>query len=245
MCFWTTSSYQRSKRSLHSLLSTRAASTHGISTIEFSFIAPILFAIVFAVIYFGQVYSARVSLSTAVGAVRTGFARGDLSVVLPGLATIPDIANFKSSPGNPHVPPAHLADLLASTDQNGVAPGKAFGANGIYATMLADTYGGSPAPALKDLSETKLYTLVFISQMMAQSIGPSLRYPCEERGCLYCKFLPDPGTPGDPSTRYTGVECSYRPSSMFLDPVLSLLSLMTGGLVDSDITLTRRRVFDP
>lgn len=214
----------------------------GISTIEFALIAPLLLMLIFSVIYFGHAYSARISLTTAVGAVRTGFTRGELDL-FTGIQTIPDINSYLSGGGNDHIPPARLRELLASPDLNGIGAGQAYGSAGTYASMLNSVYGGSPG--LKQLSETKLYTLVYVNQMMLQSIGPSLRFPCQEKGCLYCEFLPDFLAPGDPGTSHTGIKCSYRPSNVFLDPVLAMIGVITGGAIDPNVVITRSSAFVP
>ena len=92
---------------------------------------------------------------------------------------------------------------------------------------------------------------------MKQSVGSSVRYPCNPNGvngagCLACKNIdPEPyldnaaGVAGSPgySRQFVGVECAYRPSNILLNPFLGLLRMIVGEDINTLLVIKRKSFF--
>ena len=99
----------------------------------------------------------------------------------------------------------------------------------------------NPAGGLRGMPPEYIYTLVYLNEYMRQSVGGSVRYPCEPdapdaAGCFSCTFLnPDDwGTvPGSynktPPTDRIGVECRYQPGHYLIEPIQGLLRFVSGN----------------
>lgn len=100
-------------------------------------------------------------------------------------------------------------------------------------------------PSTRGLPRTYLYALVYTLIALKQSVGNTVRYPCDPEdttkasriydGCLICDFLNPTGlaeakwdTSPVPENAIR-MRCRYRPRSMFVGPLLHFLGRATGS----------------
>ncbi len=89
-----------------------------------------------------------------------------------------------------------------------------------------------------DLSKKYAYALVYLNEALRQSVGNSVRFPCDPKdedlpgsyserqhgsGCLGCKFL-DP----EPNNADYTLSCKFHAGADLLNPVSNLLGMLTG-----------------
>ncbi|MBN8550318.1 MAG: hypothetical protein J0M12_13465 [Deltaproteobacteria bacterium] len=115
--------------------------------------------------------------------------------------------------------------------------------------MIAPLLGVEPllsAPYFQKLPPEYIYTIIYVLQSLRQSIGNSIRFPCDPSapdgaGCVLCKFL-NPVTldstpltsnspaPSEIPRRTIALECTYKPASHLLGPLRGMLSAISGPL---------------
>ncbi|MCB0339406.1 MAG: hypothetical protein KDD53_07370, partial [Bdellovibrionales bacterium] len=199
-----------------------------------------------------------------VGTVRFALTRGNQ--VLAGSDLIPEVSAWQSSLSP--TPPAPLDSLLATPDE---ASG-AFGFGGYYDTQAnAVLPGYSFADLPAHYIYAQVYVNQAMKQGVGAAVrfpcDPNLP---DGAGCLGCRFLlptnnpmdafgnpqgpfDDPSVSGDVPNlanpnpnfnfNFVGIECSYRPSNVLMDPIVGLLQLLTGNAGASMIVMTRSKSF--
>lgn len=229
--------------------------------VEFALGLPVVLLLIFIVIWISVILHARSTLTVVLGqALRLAATRGDSSLV--GTDIIPDIQAWTGDPAQV-APPASLNQFLASPDLEATTYWD------YYNTVSLDpVFGGvagtSGSVRLNETQPEYIYALVYFNQSLRQSIGPTVRFPCDPTladgsGCVSCVFL-NPNSlfsnavgPQDPwdtavdgpiPRRRLGMECQYRPSSVFLDPVVKLLRIIAGPAAISPIIITRTKYHD-
>ncbi len=209
--------------------------------VEVAIFLPLLLALLFFILFITTTINARTSLSQAVTSSRLALTRGQTERI--GSEVLSDIQDWHFGA----VPSGRLTALLASPGLEGEVPS-------YYDDVADDTF---LIDDHVDLPAHYTYALVYAHQSMKQSLGSSVRYPCNPNdadgaGCLACKNI-DPfpyldssaGMIGSPtySRQFVGVECEYRPSNTLLNPFLSLLRMVAGDGANSLLVIKRKSFF--
>jgi hypothetical protein len=178
--------------------------------------------------------NARGSLSSAVSnGARLAFTRSVDAEM--GTTLIPEVQAYLNS----GIATGALDQLLATPGLESTAfiPG----AGGWYMSQWNATLGLNND--ISKLPASYLYALVYTYRHFKQSVGNTVRYPCDPHdpvnggGCLRCTNLnattgsraPSPNMSpalGDPNydLNAVGVSCEYRPADFFFTPLLRLVS---------------------
>lgn len=245
------------------------AAESGATLIETLIILPLFLFLILLVIWYGVSLNERATLDTAVGhGIRLAATRGNTRLVHDEILTSvhtwngeaigtsvfthPKLKELLVFPGTlPDGSPAQWGDVRPILNHDVV---------GAFEGTLSDLYGGQTP--FQKLPPEYIYTIIYIHQTVRQSLGDSVRYPCNPNdpdgaGCLLCSFLnPETftaqpnlqynvGHPGEPPpTNLIAVECSYRPATFLLTPLVKMLSMVSpNGYAFSPYTLTVRRRF--
>ncbi len=223
----------------------------GATLVETALALPIFLAVVLIFIFFAVAQNARGSLTYAVTMVRHAYTRGQAELI--GTDVIPSVQGWLAGSGGVWSnPPPDISALLATPAEAATA----FGSSGLYNTDSQNWFGVD----LTALPAPYIYSLIYVLESMRQSVGPTLRYPCDPlaaggEGCLLCRNLhpmessgPGPypvfGAVGFDQT-FVGISCSYRPSNVFLNPIVNLLRLIVGTAGVQVITINRTGAFNP
>lgn len=243
----------------------RWAERSGVTLVETAILLPLTLAVMFIIIAIAVLFNARSSLSSGMSqALRLANTRANVALV----------GEKMLSPLNDYVDPntqlasfSSIAELVSTNVSQADA-----------AAFLNTCFAAVYQLPLSDLPPQYLYTLAYLKQALAQSIGPSLKFPCvppggqppsginqcqppapanRPAGCVSCYLLDprdfdlDPSTPSstsppDPNPDRLIMRCEYSPASIFIQPILSLLNLFSGGSSGggSSLTITRDRVFE-
>jgi len=111
--------------------------------------------------------------------------------------------------------------------------------------------------SLRQMPPVYTYVLVYLNEGMRQSVGSSLRFPCDPHagqagtGCMSCTFLnpdnmkkdqPYQGLSGsnEPPLQSLGLECEVQPHNFILSPIFSLLRYVLGAATAPDFTIQQR-----
>ena len=228
--------------------------SYGGVLIEAALVLPIFIAVIFAFIWAGYYFNAKTSLSsTLIRSLRTSVTRGNFAL---GEGTIQDIEDWYTFGG---APSARLDSLLRSSDITWNTAKSFYDneATEVVRTTI-NTFGPViPNPIMPDyVPRSYVYTYVMLYEGFRQSVGKSLRYPCNPDlpggdRCLMCVLVhPDPalrnprasfaeaftvqGTTFDtyPSSTGLGLRCRYKPNAFMLRPVMNMLNIMTGGTLN-------------
>jgi len=196
----------------------------GAVLIELALALPIFLAVIFGIIWVSQLYQAQTALTAAVGnSMRLGVTRGNELEI--GVDIIEAVQTYEESVLSqllisPNMPNAELFDygnLEVFNVFNGIST----------LNQLSAEY-----PEF-------VYALIYIKASMRNSLGNSVRYPCDPAdsdgaGCLLCTFKNPHGPPDEPylppglSAREMAIECRFRPGGGLTNVVYTLLSLATG-----------------
>lgn len=244
---------------------------------ELAIVLPIFLFAVAALLYIGFILSAQNSLTQAVSNIRLALTRGK-SEIVGAAGEISEFHTWSAFGGGFGVcssysePPLNgdIRRLLASPEFESTA----FSSSGLYNSDVQETFscGNSSNANMRQLPPYYLYALTYVTQTMKQSVGASLRYPCDPTlpdggGCLHCRFL----NPASDSTRndsrgtviwgtnicrhiyaldcplfntdYIGIECKYRPSSAVADLLFGFLRLIAGGSAAANSFVVTRSFF--
>jgi len=226
-------------------------SIRGASMVETALFLPLILLSVFIIIAVGVALNARAALSSGMTeALRLAHTRGNSTRM--GTDILPAIESVHI--GNPSESALRILTSLPDNER----------LSGYY--LLDSCFARMYDNELPGLKNQHLYSLVYLNQALAQSIGPSFRFPClppgatppqgcdngrpRLPGCAMC-YLFDPEYPeaetasSSLSPDRIAIRCEYAPSSIFLDPIVRLLSVF--GLENSAggiFTIRRERLFD-
>jgi hypothetical protein len=215
---------------------------HGATLVETAIFLPLfLFGILFFV-WLGVTWNEKSTLNAGLGnAVRIGATRGNSTTTHQNILV--DVDNW-SPISAPSSPSNTVQDLLAYNNLP----------NGTTDWSTARQFYDDPSPPaplrsshqiftsityLQEMPPQHKYTLIYIYQSLRQSIGNSIRYPCNPHdatngaGCVSCRFL-NPETQADnpnisdpPSGDVIAVSCDYRPANFILAPLYGLLGIIS------------------
>lgn len=189
----------------------------GVSIIEFSIALPIALIFIISVIFFATYVNARSGLSSSVqNAVRLAKTRSSV-IGAGGLPLLNDLNGWLSAPTISLQSP-----LLASSSSFPVIDFNAF---------TAAQGGMTP---LSSASLECLYASAYVYQAMKKIVGNSLKYPCSVSagvvngdGCVSCWPVDDYPIASSGDGQCDGIQCLYRPSNVFIDPIEGLMGLLT------------------
>ena len=211
--------------------------------VELAIVLPfLLFGILFF-IWLGIMMHAKSSLDSAVTrALRLAVTRG--AEEISGVDTIPRIHGWLAVPqtyGDSDVEPLLAYNLDPSTNWLSW-----------YDDRASEVFGGG----FQSLPPEYVYAVVYVNESMKQSIGSSIKYPCDPAslengsGCLGCWFLhPESLAPGEPymdtvPRRRLGLECRFQPSSGVLKPLVAMLSLISTQTSSPLLVFKKKLFFD-
>ena len=231
---------------VHSVLESDRAGERGATMLEIALTLPFFLIGIFLVIWIGVVIHGKSSLDAAVTkSLRLAATRGVNELL--GVSIISDVQDWLDS--GAVNPSSRLQGLLATEEWDQAGP--------YYDELVSGVFSGKN---LSDLPPEYIYALVYVNESMRQSVGPSLRSPCDPNdlanggGCMACSFL-DPvsyrsafdegtATSDDPPRRTMGLECRYQPAHFLLRPLVSLLAMIGGSTAAPLIVLKKRMFFD-
>lgn len=241
----------RARHSLYSLNGRAARGERGVAFVELAMTLPIFLMGILFFTWLGISFNATNSLKSAVSrAIRLAATRGPDDLL--GAEVISDVHNWRKDEDDV----GRMPVLLSS-------PAKHWGdALTHYDAAVAAVFGSSWT--LRDLPPEYTYALVYVNEAMRQSVGATLRFPCDANdpvngaGCLNCEFLNpdtlksasqvlkdgDSAYDIDPPRRSIGLECSYQPQTVVLTPLLRLISILAGETVTSTIVFSHRQFMD-
>jgi len=209
--------------------------------VEIAFCLPFVLLFIFLIIWVSFSLHAKSSLDSALNhSIRLAATRGIKETV--GSKIISDVQDWTG--GGPISGPLQL--LLAN---NRTWLGDA---DTYYTHLTQNTF---PALAsMADLPPEYIYFYIYVGEEMRESVGDYVKFPCDPNaadgaGCLSCAPLnPDSLTvspyAADPPRRSMGFECSFRPSGVFVEPVVGLLRLLSGDNLTSLFVVTRKVYYD-
>ncbi len=223
----------------------------GVSFVEAAIFLPLILIGIFIIISISVTLNARGALSTGMtDALRLAHTRGDTTVI--GGEILPAISALRNG-ATSEIARSLLTSLPPAERESGMR-------------YLNGCFGAVYNRPLDALPPEHLYTLVYLNQALAQSIGPSFRFPClppgsnapsackqtvEPRtGCAVCYLIdpddPDASSASAPlSSERIAIRCEYTPAGVFIDPILALFkTLGLGDSVGGYFTLKRDRYFD-
>lgn len=227
----------------------RAPTEKGATIVETVIALPLFLAVFLFFIFIGIAYNAKTSLAQATGMARHAYTRGQSSLV--GSEIIQSVQDWQGGfVGSTYLPPADVQALLSSPAESG----SAFGAGGYYNSTTQTNYAGAD---FIDLPTPDIYALIYAYQSMLQSVGPTLRFPCDPNlangsGCMRCRNINPSEFDGSATlapttfgfnTQFIGLQCEYRPSSIFVDPIVALLRVMIGNAAMAPLIFVERREF--
>jgi len=226
-------------------------SNSGAVLIELALALPLFLALILGIIWASQLFQAQTTLTAAVGnSLRLGITRGNELEM--GMDIIAAVQTYDGPTLKQLLISADLHDTLELTDYNDL---------GVFSVL----HDSAEQPLyLQDLAlhyPEFVYSLIYINATMRNSIGASVRYPCDPdpaegevddgAGCLLCVFRnpydPDPLAPYflaeyPQLTREVAIECSYRPGGGLTKTVFNLLALASGAVgADPPVLIMRRR----
>lgn len=198
--------------------------------IETALTFPFLFAVVLIFLWTGYIYNAKNGLVSAIGnGARLAFTRGDVDKSgLSGL--LPEVDNWYYSS-------AAFPELLSNQDDKAAALAA-------YNQNLSVEYS-DPLYTIDNAPLSYLYAIVYTVQAMKETVG-AVNYPClrdDEIGCLTCY-------PANPLKHEIikgqngfGLSCEYRPSGLFIDPIMGMIKYMTGDGSSPKFTIKKTSFF--
>lgn len=224
----------------------------GVVFTEIALLLPIIISFVFFSLWIGVTLNARTSFTSALGnAPRLALTRGDAT--RSGTALIAAIESW-------HESGEVSQDLLRLMASSHFQP---FDIN--YYNLLDPQHSPTVevfGRTLQEMPPAYSYVLVYTYEALHQSVGGSLRYPCDPyghsnhdalsgSGCLSCRFLHpfdySPGAPlvRDPPITRIRLSCDFQPDNTLLRPALRFLSLLGGrDVTQKALVINRKVVFD-
>jgi len=221
----------------------KCSNSKGGILIESAILFPIFLMGIFFCCWLGVTWNAKSSLTDAVSrAVRLAITRGDPSQAgVPPIADVDDWVNNKGSPDMARVT-ALLSRGVDFNDAQIYYNNRSLGA--VFAGMSLNKVSGSPGMPLG-----YSYALIYLYEYLKQSIGPSIRYPCDPygngahddgAGCISCVFMnPDCKTVsgtnefdayhGNVPDNRIGMECTFQPANFILTPLVRLFKYLSGN----------------
>jgi len=212
--------------------------------VETVIILPLFLFLILLVIWIGVSFHERATLATAVGAgIRAASTRSDMLLMNSQDGIISAVQGWIANPPTPQ----ELRDVLAynlTDPPNANEWGEHYyqAPLGTYKEVFGEALG--PGAPIYHLPKSYIYTLIYIHESIRQSVGKSVRFPCDpteggitppidRNGCVGCRFLnpetfdflPHPTIPTD----RIAIQCQYRPANMIFGPLTRMLSLMTGS----------------
>ncbi|MCB0346152.1 MAG: hypothetical protein KDD66_13625 [Bdellovibrionales bacterium] len=229
-------------------------SQRGAIFVEVALFLPLFVSVFFGFVFFSTATNAYMSLEYSVGFVRYAFTRGDAYRV--GKDDVIDaVRQWRSGDST------DLEKML----NHGVSSSSL----SYYDDMARDVfgYGCGISLSLSDLPDSYVYALVYVAQVMRQSIGDTdVRYPCDPNGsgpddgagCLKCSLMhattassaygPSDPTPSfcdiDYNANWVGVSCDYRFGMGVMGPLVSTIGYMTNSSPDSKMIVHAQRFFE-
>ena len=236
---------------LFNLNSRAARGERGAALVELALTLPIFLAGLLFFIWLGISFNATNSLKSAVPrAIRLAATRGPDDLL--GTRIIGDVHAWRADQNDE----GRMPTLLSLPSEHwGTALKR-------YDESVAAVFGSSWT--LRDLPPEYTYALIYVNEAMRQSVGATLRFPCDAddpvdgAGCLECEFLnPDSLKPAsqmlkdgdspydiDPPRRSIGLECRYQPQTAVVTPLVRLLSLLAGKTMASTIVFSHKQFMD-
>lgn len=227
----------------------------GATMLELAIFMPLFLVVLFILIGTALIYNAKSALHVAVNNVRYALTRGQSELV--GSDIITDIQGWKAAPST--VPPGRLPDLLATPAEQADAFSGGLLDKQTEIGFPSCSNSGGGACQFVDLPASDIYAHVYVAQTLLQGVGAAVRIPCDPNaangaGCVLCRSLNESefdDTPSDPSdgaqpldpsynTNWIGIECQYRPSSVWIKPIEGMLALIGGGHAQHKLVITAR-----
>ena len=212
----------------------------GATLVELAIVLPFLLFGVLFFIWIGVMMHAKSSLDASVTrALRLAATRG--ADEISGVDTIPRIHGWVAIPQT--ITDAQVEPLLAYNTPAGDW-------HSWYDQRANEVFGQN----FQDLSPEYVYSVVYVNESMKQSIGTSLKYPCdpadlsEGAGCLGCWFLnPETLNPGEAYASFAprrriGLECRFQPATGLLRPLVAVLSMISTH-TSSPLLVFKKKLF--
>lgn len=240
------------------------ADSEGGVAVESALVLPIFILGVFFFLWIGVTLNDKAALSSAVTrAVRLAATRGSLAGARnQDIHQIADIEDWISSGG------ATLSTRLQELLVHGVDTQDAFDKFYSASNQTTDVF----QRPLYQLPASYTYALVYFNEAIKQSIGSSVRFPCDPNdtdgtdpqhgyGCVECKFL-NPSTldytfwnsrgpnnggsilRNDVPAYQVAMDCKFRQASFLIGPLSRLLSIVTGDTSSSIFILNKNASFN-
>ena len=204
----------------------RGLRARGVVMVEAAFTVAVVLLVTLGAIVLTTMVNAKATLDVGVGrGLRMGATRGNIERSLSNV--IPDIDVWQRT--GTDAPPSTLKPFLFSADST----------LDHYDSWAEDRFKRK----FRELPREWIYTMVYVNESLRQSLGGSLRYPCDatERSnlsCLDCRFIdpllrPPDGVSSSSDLRLNPLrmECSYTPLAASFAPVLSLVEFLSGNSV--------------
>ena len=210
----------------------------GMVYLELIVVFPLFLALFLGMLFLITFIHARNSLETSINvALRHAVTRGDL-VRMEG-EIVPDINRWKENGGT-----YSTAEKYFITEGEDIQK---------YNAWISEVFVGQK---LSDMPEQFLYALAYVNDTMRQSLGASVRFPCDPNkdngwGCLKCfpvnpkaYFLSASGGTTQPDTpipseeleetlriyRGVGITCEYSPTRAILAPLNAVSEFIAGSI---------------
>lgn len=235
----------------------RSCQVGGVAT-EAALVLPLFLFCIFAILWIGTALHANNALTTSIfKALRLSVTRGDAAKV--GSYPISALNKWAALEDMSGAEITHLHELLKSPDIDWLTASEFHNSH-----TIEELHSRYDISSLQDLPPRFLYALAYMYQGMRESIGPSLRYPCDpsapgNEGCLSCSFfLADPelgfplrrvaGEPGgmrsgdDIPLDGVGLNCEYKPALFLVTPAMNALGALLGRS-EAPLVHLRSRLF--
>ena len=221
--------------------------------VEVALFFPLFVAVFLGFVFFATGTNSYLSLEHSVGFVRYAFTRGDIDRVGKDdvISAVKDWRGGDSTALDP---------LLIHNVPSGEMSA--------YDDMAEDVFGQGcdGTLTLADLPDSHIYSLIYVSQVMRQSIGDAdVQYPCapdgngpnDGAGCLKCSLM----HASSASTEYqnvdgpsfcdanynqnwVGVSCEYRFGLGVLEPIVRIVGYMSNSNPDDRMVVQAQRFFE-
>jgi hypothetical protein len=245
------------KKLLHRAQDYKKKQLRGAALLEIIICLPVLLMMMWLFLYVGIMYNARSSLVSAMeNSLRVALTRSNLSLSMADEESLyqylDTLCSSLSGSGRNALEPILFAN---QKEEAGIDE---YNRNTAH---WKDWYQSGEGALFCEQPLHNIYAIVFIQLTMQNSVGNSVKFPCDPRsddkdagaGCMRCIPLNPCSldrslvkSSCDQSTIFhrVAIECEFRPDSVFVAPFDALANLVTGSNTNTLSVISHRAFFE-